>query len=41
MDWWLFLAREPIEWGSFDDLPIFALVARVSPINIHHQNGKI
>ena len=41
MDWWLFLAREPIDWGSLDDLPIFALVGHVSPINFHDQMGEM
>jgi hypothetical protein len=41
VDWWLFLSPEPIEWGSLDDLPIFALVAHVSPINSHDQNGAM
>ena len=37
VDWWLFLSPEPIDWGSLDDLPIFALVGHVSPINSHDQ----
>ena len=41
MDWWLFLSREPIDWDSLDDLPIFALVAHVSPINSHGQTGEM
>jgi hypothetical protein len=41
VDWVLFLSPEPIDWGSLDDLPIFALVAHVSPINLHHQNGEM
>jgi hypothetical protein len=41
IDRWLFLSREPIDWGSLDDLPIFALVAHVSPINFHGQMGKM
>ena len=41
MDWWLFLSPEPIDWGSLDDLPIFALVAHVSPINFHGQTGEM
>jgi hypothetical protein len=40
VDWWLFFSLEPIEWGSLDDLPIFALIAHVSPINFHHQMGE-
>jgi hypothetical protein len=39
--WWLFLSPEPIDWGSLDDLPIFALVAHVSPINFHDQMGEM
>jgi hypothetical protein len=41
MDWWLFLAPEPTDWGSLDDLPIFALVGHVSPINSHGQTGEM
>jgi len=41
VDSWLFLSPEPIDWGSLDDLPIFALVAHVSPINSHDQRGKM
>jgi hypothetical protein len=41
VDWWLFLSPEPIDWGSLDDLPIFALVAHVSPIKFHDQNGAM
>ena len=41
VDWWLFLSPEPIDWGSLDDLPIFALVGHVSPINFHDQMGEM
>ena len=41
VDWWLFLSPEPIDWGSLDDLPIFALVAHVSPIDSYAQRGKM
>jgi hypothetical protein len=41
LDWWLFLSPKPIEWGSLDDLPIFALVAHVSPSDSYAQRGKM
>ena len=41
LDWWLFLSPKPIDWDSLDDLPIFALVAHVSPSDSYAQRGKM
>jgi hypothetical protein len=30
-DWWLFLSRRPIDWGSLDELPVHVIVAHIAP----------